>query len=278
MANFPEIVTFGLTSKCNNKCKYCYAQDWGSDLDFITLKKVFSGFANNGVKALILTGGEPLLRKDFRRIILELKKLKLKIFLNTSGDLFFNYANLILNNVDVLGLPVDFSNKSYRNKDNFKNIVKILKYLKTKKKKPLVRVGTVVTLENYNDIANIGKLLMKYDIDTWKIYEFIPKSHGLLNKKELMISSKLYGNLTKKILKLYPKLKIVVAKRRSRSKAHFIVASSGTVFVPLHKSRNSKNIVLGNILDKDITKKWQKYISNFNYRNNMKNTYNYDFD
>jgi len=278
MVNFPEIVVLSLTSKCNNKCKYCYAQDWGADLSYTNIKRIINLFSKNGVKAVILTGGEPLLRKEFKEILLQIKRLKMKVFLNTSGDFFFNYSDLIINNVDVMGLPIDFSNKSYRNKNNLKNVLKVLKYLKPLKKKPYVKISTVVTHDNLNDLKSIGYMLKQFDVGAWKLCEFIPKSHGLKNKEELMISSKDFDSATKKILKEFSNLEITIAKRRTRTNAHFIVSNAGIVFIPLHRSVNSKNIILGNIFDKDITKKWQKYISNSNYKKNNSVAYNYDFN
>ena len=86
--------TFELTPRCNMNCAMCYirmsqeemksrgrertAQEW------IDLGKAC---AERGMLFLLITGGEPLLRPDFRQIYSELKKLGLLITINTNGTL-----------------------------------------------------------------------------------------------------------------------------------------------------------------------------------------------
>lgn len=86
----PLAGTFELTARCNFNCKMCYvhhnaevtrelsAQSW------IDLGRTA---AQNGMLFLLLTGGEPLLRKDFSQIYAALKKLGLMISINTNGSL-----------------------------------------------------------------------------------------------------------------------------------------------------------------------------------------------
>ena len=77
---FPPLITFRITSRCNNDCKYCFGPRNIKEVDFLELKKLFRIFWLGGAKAILLTGGEPLIRKDFKRIIQELKKYNFKIF------------------------------------------------------------------------------------------------------------------------------------------------------------------------------------------------------
>ena len=86
----PLAGNFELTARCNFHCKMCYvhqnadasreltAQDW---IDLGTTA------AQNGMLFLLLTGGEPLLRKDFSEIYIAMKKLGLMVSINTNGSL-----------------------------------------------------------------------------------------------------------------------------------------------------------------------------------------------
>jgi len=280
MKLFPEIVTFRITSRCNNNCKYCYGPPKNlEELNFQNLKKLFNLFHKNGVKAILLTGGDPLVREDFEEILKDLKKHHFKIYLDTSGDLFFKYQNLIPNHIDVIGLPIDFINKSYRNTDNFNNVIKILEFLQKLSKRPIIRIGTVATKENIRDIEKIGKLIVNYPVDIWKIYEFIPQNfNAIKNRSDLEINSEQFNSVTEKIEKDFSKFfKVVISKRKDRTNAYFFVASDGTVFMPVDDGDICREIKIGNVFEKDIIEKWKKLVLGENYIDNAKVTFNYRF-
>ena len=85
------VVIWNLIRRCNLTCKHCYALS--ADHDYVgelTLPEVFTvmddlkGF---GVPALILSGGEPLLRPDIFEISAQARKLGFYTGLSTNGTL-----------------------------------------------------------------------------------------------------------------------------------------------------------------------------------------------
>ncbi len=274
---FPPLITFRITSRCNNDCKYCFGPRNIKEVDFLELKKLFRIFWLGGAKAILLTGGEPLIRKDFKRIIQELKKYNFKIFLDTNGDLFFKYKDLISKNVDVIGLPVDFINSSYRNEKNFWAVLKILNFYKDKKNRPIIRIGTVVTKNNFKDLDKIGNLLRNYPVDIWKIYEFTIQSvNALKNRRSLQISKKEFNKATNDLKKGFSRFfKIVISERKDRNAAYFFINPDGNVFIPVDDLDICRQNKIGNIFDSDILDKWKKSVSKNNYNRNIKLTFNY---
>ncbi|MEE1196656.1 MAG: radical SAM protein [Lachnospiraceae bacterium] len=90
----PVSGTFELTPRCNMNCRMCYirmseqemrlrGREYTAD-EWIRMGQIC---AERGMLFLLLTGGEPFLRKDFRKIYAELKKLGLLISINTNGTL-----------------------------------------------------------------------------------------------------------------------------------------------------------------------------------------------
>lgn len=67
----PELVSMAVTSRCNSRCLYC--EIWQSEpVNGPTLeeiKKLHASFMKLGAKVVVLSGGEPLLRKDLEDII-----------------------------------------------------------------------------------------------------------------------------------------------------------------------------------------------------------------
>lgn len=91
---FPRKMTVELTAKCNFCCPYCYCV-WhefpklaGPELDTDGWKNVLDWFVVRGVKDILFTGGEVLLRKDVLEIVdcarARLPSAKLTLFTNAS--------------------------------------------------------------------------------------------------------------------------------------------------------------------------------------------------
>lgn len=84
--------TFELTSKCNFNCKMCYVHtdECNRKHDELPARwwiETAKQAVSEGMVFLLLTGGEPLLHKEFPYIYTELKKLGLIISINTNGYL-----------------------------------------------------------------------------------------------------------------------------------------------------------------------------------------------
>jgi MoaA/NifB/PqqE/SkfB family radical SAM enzyme len=272
---FPETVTFRITSRCNNNCKHCFGPEKNKpEMNTIELKNLFEYLKEHGAKAILLTGGEPMLREDFEDIINTLNELGLKIFLDTSGDYFFKHAELITNKVTSLGLPMDFAYKSYRSKENHENVLKILEYYKAKQKRPQIRIMTAVTKENLNELNEIQKTLPQFNIDLWKISQFVIQGNNAIrNMQELSITQEQFKQATKSLLE-NSNFKILLSSAQDKSKAYFFIQSNGEVFLPTKQGGLTIEKKLGNIYDKDILTKWEKEASKTNYETNIKNTFN----
>ena len=85
-----------LIEKCNLRCTYCMPAEGillTSKKDLMTADEIYAiakTFVANGVDKIRLTGGEPLLRKDFPQIIAKLHSLKTEISITTNGILIEN--------------------------------------------------------------------------------------------------------------------------------------------------------------------------------------------
>ena len=89
-----------LTEKCNLRCTYCMPAD-GIPLlpssKLMSADEVFSiakTFVDEGVSKIRLTGGEPLVRKDFATIVRSLSTLPVKLAISTNGILVDKYISL----------------------------------------------------------------------------------------------------------------------------------------------------------------------------------------
>jgi len=103
-----------LIEKCNLRCTYCMPAEGillSPKSSLMTADEIFSiakVFVNNGVDKIRLTGGEPLLRKDFPEIIAKLASLETEISITTNGILIDKHiAILKLYKVKKINLSLD---------------------------------------------------------------------------------------------------------------------------------------------------------------------------
>lgn len=83
-----------LTFRCNNNCIHCYCnvpafdkEEISKEMDSDRITGLISEIADEGCLWLLLTGGEPLLRPDFKEIYLHSKKRGMIVTLFTNGTL-----------------------------------------------------------------------------------------------------------------------------------------------------------------------------------------------
>ena len=90
-----------LLEKCNLRCTYCMPADGialSPKASLMTADEIFAlaqTFVENGVDKIRLTGGEPLLRKDFPEIISKLSSLKTSLSITTNGILIDRHIDVL---------------------------------------------------------------------------------------------------------------------------------------------------------------------------------------
>ena len=79
---------FELTTRCNLDCKMCYVHNNANKNELTAEEWIRIGeeASNRGMMFLLLAGGEPFLRKDFKEIYSALSKMGLMISINTNGS------------------------------------------------------------------------------------------------------------------------------------------------------------------------------------------------
>ena len=83
---FPIHVQIEVTWKCNWRCVHCYQDNHNLELlDTSTLKNLFKDLAANGTMHIIITGGEPLVRKDIFELLEAINELGMGITLYSNG-------------------------------------------------------------------------------------------------------------------------------------------------------------------------------------------------
>ena len=155
-----------LIEKCNLRCTYCMPED-GVMLtprdklmtteEIIAIARIF---VENGVDKIRLTGGEPLLRKDFSTIARELSKLPVRLSITTNAIL----VDRFLNDFKAYGIRDINASLDTLKTEKFKTITKRDQF-----RKAFDNINTLIE-KDFNVKLNV--VLMK-DFNEEEIIDFI---------------------------------------------------------------------------------------------------------
>jgi MoaA/NifB/PqqE/SkfB family radical SAM enzyme len=255
--DLPYSVDYRITSKCNHKCSECYGPKNVNELNTIQSLELLKYLKKKEIKRVVITGGDPLLRDDIDEILKNVKLIGLELYFVTSGYNYFSHKKVIDENSAYLSLPLN-STKDNRKK----NIINILESY-NKDKKPFIKLGSVVSTDNYGNLDELGELLSNYPIDLWILYELIPVKNisKTINLNQLQEKKQ---ELSKKISKFDIKI-----TPRFRTKNYFMINPDATIILPYEKKGVYNEEIVGNLFDEDIFKKWQiksKELNSWNWK------------
>ena len=212
--NFGRAHTYlriSLTDRCNLRCFYCMPEE-GIELiekpNIMSLEEIIAlatKFRDLGVDTIRLTGGEPLVRKNFGFLVEELAKLGVTLKITTNGIMLDKYLDLFQKvGLRKINLSLDTLNKAksvfITKRDYFERILKNLEMalaLDMEVKLNIVLIKGV----NDNEINDFIELTKHKNL-TIKFIEFMPFkgnkwdwSKGVGKQEILDLISKRFGNI-----------------------------------------------------------------------------------
>ncbi|MBX6369936.1 MAG: heme d1 biosynthesis radical SAM protein NirJ [Rhodospirillales bacterium] len=107
------VVIWNLVRRCNLACKHCYSisgdVDFPGELATDEIFRVMDDLRAFGVPVLILSGGEPLMRRDIFEISRRAKDMGFYVGLSTNGTLIdeSNIARIAAAGYDYVGISLD---------------------------------------------------------------------------------------------------------------------------------------------------------------------------
>jgi radical SAM protein with 4Fe4S-binding SPASM domain len=186
----PYVVSWNLTYRCNLKCEHCYL-DAGTEpqvqddeafadrgeLSLEECKKVIDDIAAFAPECLtILTGGEPLLRRDILDIIRYAAAKGLWVVVGTNGVLVTERLGRMLQEAGVRGMALSLDSLNEAEHDGFRGVegAKVLGELGL----PFI-VQTTVTKHNADQLEEIAEFARaELGAKVWNLYFLTPTGRG----------------------------------------------------------------------------------------------------
>lgn len=168
----PPVVIWNLLRRCNLTCKHCYATSADSvfrdELDTVAALKVIDDLHDAGVRVLILSGGEPLLREDLFQLSRHARDRGLFLALSTNGTLITadNIERIGAAQFDYVGISIDgleATHDEFRQlKGSFARSMAAIRLCREQG----IRVGlrTTLTRQNHPQLPQLLGLMREYDV------------------------------------------------------------------------------------------------------------------
>lgn len=183
-----DYMRISVTDRCNLRCRYCMPN--GIDLlprqEILTYEEIESicrVAAENGIRKLKVTGGEPLVRKGCAEFIGRLKRIPgiEQVTLTTNGILLGQYAeSLAENGLDAVNISLDSLNReTYRQITGFDELDQVLESLETILRMEIPAKINVVLQKGVNDKEwkPFVRLAEKYPVSV-RFIEMMPIGFG----------------------------------------------------------------------------------------------------
>ena len=163
----PSIVAINLTQRCNLACAHCYLDAGtleGGDEDELTTREVcglLDEVAQANTEAMVvLTGGEPLLRKDIEPIVSHGAARGLSIVLGTNGMLLTERRVRSLKEAGLMGVGISIDSLDPARHDGFRGLdgawEKTVRGLETCLREELTfQIHFSVTRDNAHEVEDI---------------------------------------------------------------------------------------------------------------------------
>lgn len=185
--NTPLIVSYAVTKACNLRCLHCHVsatEALANELNLQEAMNAIDEMANLGAEALIFSGGEPLLRKNF---VLKLAEYCVDVgiipAMLTNGVLLNHKVAWELKDAGIVavGLPLDSSMPECH--DKLRNepgaFAKAVTAIKACSDVDLEVVVTTMALKNnFSDIPRRIALMAKLGVEQAAVYDLVPVGRG----------------------------------------------------------------------------------------------------
>ena len=186
------VVIWNLIRRCNLTCKHCYTTS--ADINFpgeLSTNEVFTimdDLKSFHVPVLILSGGEPLLRKDIFGIALRAKQMGFYVGLSSNGTLITedNIDAIDAIGFDYVGISIDGMRETHdafrRSEGSFDASLRGVRLCRERG----IKVGLRFTLtqDNVDDFPGMLKLMEDEDVDKFYLSHLNYGGRGNRNRKD----------------------------------------------------------------------------------------------
>ncbi len=201
MKNEPRLIFWELTKRCNLQCQHCRAEAddtyFEGEMNFDNIKSTINNISANYSPIVVLTGGEPLYRKDIFDIASYADSKGLRTALATNGTLIDEKVAQKIKNANIQRVSISIDGKDAASHDDFRGISgsfdEALRGVECLKKKGIeFQFNTTISKRNVDEIEDVLKLSEDMGATALHLFMLVPVGCGVELAETEMISKEKY--------------------------------------------------------------------------------------
>ncbi len=211
---FPRRIYFQITRNCNLECPTCFikAKKGGSHVPTKAIMEIAEFMGQSGLIEVRLTGGEPTTHPDFLDIVHKFQQEGVYVSVATNGVISNEIMDALCEEKNLWLICSIDGNRETHNKyrsGTFDTIIRNLKYLKSKNPSIRLRLTTVLTKENKDQMMELGKITKDVDAESITVIPLRPQVRDPKMKKD-MVTAEEFKNVIEQLVIAKKKLGIRV--------------------------------------------------------------------
>lgn len=240
-------ICWNITSRCNENCKFCYRILTEKENDIEKNKKILEVLGKLSVEKISWTGGEALLYPN----LIEL--LKISKSYGIINNLLTNGILLSKEKIIELEPYLDYITLSYdsNNSDTYKimgrgerhgiNVIEILDFIQKNKIDVKIKINTLVSKINKDEVVDIGKIIEKYNIERWRLFKFMPlRNCAISNSTNFEIDNEEFKQVVLDVKALYGKYIKISERNEDEIQSHYLLINSVGDFIITENMKDKK--------------------------------------
>jgi MoaA/NifB/PqqE/SkfB family radical SAM enzyme len=253
-------VDWWITSRCNLACDFCYGPEPGKDP--VALRgQILSAIADCSTDVVTFCGGEPLLVREVDVFAKQLADNGKRTVLNTNGSLLLKRLSQGFGLAfSMVGLSIDGSTETvHRAMRGMKADLSVVLAAADKVLEASgisLKVATVVSAVNQNDVPSLAELVGRLKPDIWRLYQYSARGGQNFGQQRHALSGDDFRRIAEEAAKRAAPVPTVPASEELTAGC-LIVDPAGDVLVPTATGYARQ----GNCLNDPIDEIWAKIAS-----------------
>ncbi len=242
MSDKVATIDFHVTAACTQECEYC----WGpprrmAAIDTGTALAIIERVHKFGVRRIVFTGGDPLLRRDIVGLIRHAHDTGLEVALSTTGDrLTRDFLDATRGYIALISLPLDGSDEARNSRTkrpgHFAAILAALDLLRGYPEID-VKLCTPVTRDGVDDVVNIAALAEAWADAAgnrvfYNVFQVFPRSWEPCNWDGLIVSDEAWEEMVRQVEAHRFRIRINFLSTKVLDQLYVLILPDGGLYVP----------------------------------------------